>query len=630
MIRIIFVVIVAVCIVMPLKASEPIANPTNNPVIGFINKEKFRTSVEEVVDRYLHPEKYQDNGNKELPELLSNSENTAISTRAVPESEVHAAISPVNPDIMVVSPIRQDASNPNASVTCPVYYSKDRGKSWSVSSFISKPFSKPVLLAGGGDPVFVFDAVGDLYFSWINIYLTMKASTPDSIFAALFWAKSTNGGETFTFDESNYVGEKLFASKYTEGISGMIDKQWMTADFSNSAYRNSVYTSGLYISLSGQSQTMQMHVYHKRSGAKQFERKPSIINTSQFSTIQFGSLDTDSKGYVHLTFYAIQNNVQALYHSYSTNGGVNFSNPTKISNIIGSMREMSYTENVPGISQQRMYPAPYMVVDKSVGLNKDNIYIAWSASGTNSRGTKGMDIYFSRSTNNGVNWSTPKPINDDDLTGIHNFYSNIAVNNKGIIAVTWYDTRNFTANQSQAFTDYFIGLSFDGGLTFENHKVSSQPSNFRNIGGLNSNFGIGEYNAIMMTDDYAYPVWGDGRTNNGNVNIYMAKVSLIKDEGSVGVVEDILPINENVKISTISPNPASNLIDVEFSSKFNSDIELEITDITGRKLITTGKLQISTGENLRQIDVSYLPSGNYFVRIIAGDSYSVKLFNVVR
>src|SRR5690606_15212183 len=109
-----------------------------------------------------------------------------------------------------------------------------------------------------------------------------------------------------------------------QGLPGMLDKQWMTAVHSKSAYRNSVYTSCLYLNTGGIGQSLQMHVYHKRSGASQFTRKPSIINTAQFSVIQFGNIDTDNNGYVHLTFYGIDfNEKQALYHCYSINGGLN-------------------------------------------------------------------------------------------------------------------------------------------------------------------------------------------------------------------------------------------------------------------------------------------------------------------
>lgn len=626
------IIILAILFTMPAISEDAIQNPSNHPVIGFINKEKFRVSVREVVDRYLHPEKYSDKDIVAPIDLLMATESEkVVSARSFAESEVHSAISPINPDIMVVSPIRQVPSDPSRTVTCPVYYSTDRGETWGTSTFVTKPYSQQVLLAGGGDPVFVFDKKGDLYFSWINLYITTTGGNPDSLHAALFWAKSTDGGKTFEFDEKNYFGDKIFSSVYSNQpvISGMLDKQWMAADMSNLKYKNSIYTSALYLDNSTSFPTLQMQVYHKRENDVQFNRKPAIINTNGMAIVQFGSIDTDNRGRVHLTFYASTINVtmqQGLYHTVSLDGGVSFEIPKRISFITGSMRQMTNTESVPGISSQRMYPSPYMVVDRSKGENDGNIYITWSANGINSKLLKGMDIYFSKSTDGGANWSEPIVVNDDNMDGVHNFYSNIAVNQNGIIAVSFYDRRRHQG-VSGALTDYYIGISHDGGNTFKNHLVSSTPSRFSVIGSSNNGFGIGEYNSIMMTEDYAYPIWADGRTNNGNINIYMAKVSL--DQNAASVTE-VSTIHDYLTIQSISPNPASNFVNVSFESKLSNNAQFEVIDLLGNVIFTSPIINIIDGKGIYQIDLTSFSSGVYSLRLISGNTFVAKQFNIQR
>jgi predicted RNA-binding protein len=63
--------------------SDVIPNPTNNPVIGFINKEKFRNSVEDVVDRFQNPHKYLNEKNTEIQQeiLLSNENEINVSSK---------------------------------------------------------------------------------------------------------------------------------------------------------------------------------------------------------------------------------------------------------------------------------------------------------------------------------------------------------------------------------------------------------------------------------------------------------------------------------------------------------------------------------------------------------------------
>jgi hypothetical protein len=488
-------------------------------------------------------------------------------------------------------------------------------------------------LAGGGDPVFVFDSKGILYFSWINVYITTIGNTPDSIHAALFWAKSEDGGETFIFDESNYFGEKKFSSSYSGsfGLNGMLDKQWMAADLSDSEYKDRIYTSCLSLDQSQFIPILELHVYRKLSNKNHFERKPTVINTGNLQIIQFACIDVDNKGKVHLSFYGSDGQTQSLYHCVSSNGGESFSNPIKISNLIGSMRQMAMTENVPGLSAQRMYPSPYMVIDKSNGVNDGNIYLTWSANGINTRGSMGMDIYFSRSTDLGKTWSVPKVVNDDKKSGVHNFYSNISVNKRGIIAITWYDRRNAPTSGTGSFeylTDFYMGVSYDGGLSFINVPVSSMPSIFSEIGDINNGFGIGEYNAFMMDEDFAYPVWADSRVGGGNLNVYMAKVRIYPNP--FVSVEEVFNLNSEIVINSISPNPVNETFNLNFTITNDEEIKIDIIDLSGNIVYSMDKNLYQAGTHFLNINSSVFNPGNYFVRLSTNKEYKLNKFSVIR
>src|SRR5688572_17585592 len=84
-----------------------------------------------------------------------------VSGDDLPESEVHAVINPNDPTNIIISPIRQDLGNGSvAGISCPIYYSKDFGRTWKKSAFQTLPSDPNAVVVGGGDPVLAFDSRG--------------------------------------------------------------------------------------------------------------------------------------------------------------------------------------------------------------------------------------------------------------------------------------------------------------------------------------------------------------------------------------------------------------------------------------------------------------------------------------
>lgn len=72
--------------------------------------------------------------------------------------------------------------------------------------------------------------------------------------------------------------------------------------------------------------------------------------------------------------------------------------------------------------------------------------------------------------------------------------------------------------------------------------------------------------------------------------------------------------NQNISSMKLYPNPASNVVNMEFESKANSNAEVIIYDVNG-KIINTSNSTISVGNNKIQVNVASQPSGFYFVQI---------------
>ncbi len=78
------------------------------------------------------------------------------------------------------------------------------------------------------------------------------------------------------------------------------------------------------------------------------------------------------------------------------------------------------------------------------------------------------DIYLSSSTNNGITWTTPVKVNNDNSGGDQVFPS-IVVDEEGVVYVAFLDHRD---NQNVAQFDVYYAKSNDGGITFLEEKIN--------------------------------------------------------------------------------------------------------------------------------------------------------------
>ena len=145
---------------------------------------------------------------------------------------------------------------------------------------------------------------------------------------------------------------------------------------------------------------------------------------------------------------------------------------------------------------------------------------------------------------------------------------------------------------------------------------------------MNEGFGIGEYCAVVADSKYAYPVWADGRTNNGNLNIYFAKVDI--STNSSGNVDNVNIVNSDFTITKIFPNPAENAINVSFELKSKSKVNIFISDLNGKKLREIVSQDFNKGEYSLNYDISSFTSGSYFIYAEYNEGYAVKKFNVLK
>lgn len=583
-------------------------------------REKLKASSEAWEDFLSHNQ--QSWPQLQAPQALSfRDEEQNLSNSETPESEVHAAINPTDTNNIIVAAMRLDAGQILSSLTFPIYYTKDFGHTWQTSQFNGVSDLPPfTLVIGGGDPVLAFDSEGAAYLSW----LTFTVDISFTISIQLHWAISVDGGATWE-RQANAIDEGIVADLENPD-SRFVDKQWMATDLSASPYHDNLYAA--YVEINLADTTYNILVKTKTAGASSFG--PAVdITPAAIVFSQFASIDVDRQGKVHVMFAGaeIQDQVLSLYHCYSTDGGQSFSTPVKISplHLPCFPPGAGGACDLVGVDSARVYPCPHLRVDKSGGDYDGNLYAVWTSDGFQSELTPGVDVYFSRSENGGESWTAPVVLNDDGIPQSEQFFPSLAVNDKGLLAVSWYDRRE---DPNNLVAKYYMAYSKDGGQSFgTNFSVSSEGMDFSTIGSANANFGVGEYTQVLATRGYAIPVWADGRHNDGNIDIYAAFIPL---EEEVTELPEISTITDAFTVGLPSPNPGKETSRIEIALREATVVSLQLFSQQGRLLRQQEYGKLPVGKHQLDIQLKGLPDGAYLLRVQIGSGFQSRRLAINR
>ena len=154
------------------------------------------------------------------------------------------------------------------------------------------------------------------------------------------------------------------------------------------------------------------------------------------------------------------------------------------------------------------YPA--IVTDIYRDDRKGFLYLCWAADSV-------PNIYFSRSTDGGDNWSEPIIVHSD-LTN-DQFWPWIAIDPKnGDLAIMYLDSRD---DPNNIMCNCYVSYSNDGGLSWVDKMASDISSDLR-LNPFSGNAFAGDYNGCAFYDGIVYPSWVDMR--NAKANIFDSEV----------------------------------------------------------------------------------------------------------
>lgn len=497
------------------------------------------------------------------------SQDIILNNSTLPEAEFHVAINPLDSNNIVLA-VQHGFGDPNGG-DLNIYYSTDFGVNWSLSSHKGSYTNSPA-----GDPVLSFDDSGHVFL----VNLVIASGGINTILS-----KSTDGGSTWSL-------ESTIATSNT-------DKPWLAID----RFSASPNLGNIYIPLVGNNVNLFT-----------LDSSYQTINTLMIPDgDHLPSVVVKDDGTVFTSTVSLGLNNIIYVQEYS-NGGTNLVHSTQVVSF------PDYTFNAPDISL-RFQPTAYLAIDNSGGAYDGRLYLSYTASEIVNPNY--FNVFLTYSDDNGLTWATPKIVHSNQQSEVQQFYSSMYVNDNGTLILDWYDRKNY-ANTTK-MTDFLMGISNDGGANFTELQLNTVSSDFDFIIPSSNDFGIGEYHQLIATKNVAISFWCDGRTNDGDINIYMTKVLL---NGTTSVVEQTL-ISDKISISTLYPQPAKNLVHATINLKESSNIKYEILDNNGKKVSDSEWVNYSNGKHNLEIDLNF-PAGIYFVKFTSDKGYfkSMKLIKI--
>ena len=476
-------------------------------------------------------------------------QNVMISATNTP-SEPSIAINPNNTNQLLA------ASNINN-----YYSSNDGGLTWTENQLSST-------YGVWGDPCIIADNSNNFYFFHLS-----NPTSGGTWIDRIVCQKTTNLGTTW--NNGSYMG--------LNGVKKQ-DKHWATFDHVS----NNIYTAWTQFDTYGSSSaSCKTEIRFSKSSDFGLTWSPALkINSvdgncvDESDTVEGAVPAVGPAGQVYLAW----GSPNGVVFKKSLNQGVTWSTSET---SISSISRWDYT--VPGID--RCNGQPITACDVSPSSYNGTIYVNWS---DQRNGVNDTDIFLSKSTDQGVTWSTPLRVNND-APGKHQFLTWMTIDKTtGYIYIVFYDRRN----HSDETTDVYLAYSTNGGTSFTNTKISATP-----FFPVDTVF-FGDYTNITAHNGVIRPIWA--RMDSGQISIWTAIIN------HAALANNQYEMDDTENLINNYPNPSSDESFFSFKLYKESPVTIKIYDISGKEVYTlVDNKTYPMGKHVLSMKSNLLPVGDY-------------------
>ena len=224
----------------------------------------------------------------------------------------------------------------------------------------------------------------------------------------------------------------------------------------------------------------------------------------------------------------------------------------------------------------RVAPLAHLAVDPNDGT----LYCVYFDTTNVVGGNSNVDLYFTKSTNQGTNWTTPVVINTDATPPGDQFFPWIEVDQAGRLHLVFFDTRAVVQDDDEydstptAWVQAYYAYSDDTGDTWQEVVLTDTPFNVANDG-----FGgyfFGDYLGLAVGMRRAWPCYLT--TETGTAHVYTRTVVNVVT-GDVDADGDI-DLGDHAAFAACLTGPGGGILPDCDSADLDADGDVDLEDFT--------------------------------------------------
>lgn len=409
------------------------------------------------------------------------------------QAEPHIIRSWHNPDV-ILGTFQSGRLEDGGAVGCGYALSLDGGSTWKRELIPGLTTRAGGVYYRATDPVAGVGPDGALYIN------TLAAATSDFGVGVLVLSRSTDNGISWSQPSVVY--------RPSNPQNEFPDKNWMAVN----DIPGSFSTGRIVVTYTSfQSERNPIFSTYSQDGGRNWSaplRITAANDSNQGSQVFF--FPDGTLGVIYYDFSSSD-----FHFVHSSNAGVSFDAPVKIADVI--------LWDDPRLRDGSFLP--------SATADRTNGHIVMVYQGLDS--AEKPKIWFTRSTDKGVSWSTPVPINDTPSgVSVVNPAVNVSPDGQHVVVV-YYDKQNAPQENRSMFVDLYMVESFDRGATWSDGlRITEESSDIRYgqksvaSDGTFRGYMLGDYQAVAAPSGQtipAVPIWVDTRTTSPDP--FVARIS---------------------------------------------------------------------------------------------------------